>query len=103
MRPPGRPGDGEALSGGRFRAGPLTSPASIVIRSPSDDADHASGDGPLLQLKVTLRDVSKPPVWRRVLVPDDCTLEDLHDIIRSRSAGTTPTCTFSGRGTRTTG
>jgi hypothetical protein len=79
---PGGPEMARLLSGGRFRAGPLTSPAGIVIRSPSDDADHASGDGPLLQLKVTLRDVSKPPVWRRVLVPDDCTLEDLHDIIQ---------------------
>ena len=79
---PGGPEMARLLSGGRFRTGPLTSPVGIVIRSPLDDADHASGDGPLLQLKVTLRDVSKPAVWRRVLVPDDCTLEDLHDIIQ---------------------
>ena len=32
------------------------------------------------QLKITLRNV-KPPVWRRVLVPD-CTLDDLHAIIQ---------------------
>jgi hypothetical protein len=38
-------------------------------------------DGTLLQLKVTLRDVSKPPVWRRVLVPATMTLGELHEVI----------------------
>jgi hypothetical protein len=33
------------------------------------------------QLKVTLYD-SKPPIWRRILVPDDITLADLHEIIQ---------------------
>ena len=33
------------------------------------------------QLKVTL-DNSKPPIWRRILVPDDITLADLHEIIQ---------------------
>ena len=33
------------------------------------------------QLKVTLDD-SKPPIWRRILVPDDITLADLHEIIQ---------------------
>lgn len=32
------------------------------------------------QLKVTLKNI-KPPVWRRLLVPD-CTLDDLHEIIQ---------------------
>jgi len=32
------------------------------------------------QLKITLKDI-KPPIWRRVLVPD-CTLDDLHHIIQ---------------------
>jgi hypothetical protein len=33
------------------------------------------------QIKVTLDNI-RPPVWRRVLVPDKCTLLDLHDIIQ---------------------
>jgi len=34
------------------------------------------------QLKITLRDVSKPPVWRRVLVHTGITLRDLHEVIQ---------------------
>ena len=34
------------------------------------------------QLKITLREVSGPPVWRRVLVPSDLTLADLHEVIQ---------------------
>jgi Plasmid pRiA4b ORF-3-like protein len=36
----------------------------------------------LYQLKITLRGVSKPAVWRRVLVPADVTLRDLHGVIQ---------------------
>jgi hypothetical protein len=34
------------------------------------------------QLKITLRGVSGPPVWRRVLVPSDVTLGGLHEVIQ---------------------
>lgn len=34
------------------------------------------------QLKITLKD-SKPPIWRRVEVPDDITLSKLHAIIQA--------------------
>ena len=41
------------------------------------------GAGTLVhQLKITLRGVSRPPVWRRVLVPADLTLGDLHEVIQ---------------------
>jgi len=42
----------------------------------------ASGPrGGLYQLKISLRGVSNPPVWRRVVVPADVTLEQLHLVI----------------------
>lgn len=36
---------------------------------------------PMYQLKITLRD-SKPPIWRRVLVPKQITLNVLHQVIQ---------------------
>jgi hypothetical protein len=36
----------------------------------------------LYQLKITLAR-SKPPIWRRILVPANCSLEDLHYAIQS--------------------
>ncbi|WP_190264299.1 plasmid pRiA4b ORF-3 family protein [Glutamicibacter nicotianae] len=38
--------------------------------------------GKVLQLKLGLKD-AKPPIWRRVLVPMDLNLGDLHDIIQA--------------------
>jgi hypothetical protein len=37
---------------------------------------------PIYQLKITLRD-SRPPIWRRVLVPGDFTLFKLHYVIQA--------------------
>ncbi len=36
----------------------------------------------IYQLKVTLK-YSKPPIWRRLLVPSDVTLDKLHDILQT--------------------
>lgn len=36
----------------------------------------------ILQLKIKLLNVSKPPVWRRVLVPSHASLDDLHRVIQ---------------------
>jgi hypothetical protein len=37
---------------------------------------------PVYQLKITLND-SKPPIWRRLLVPGNLTLNKLHDVIQA--------------------
>ncbi len=44
-------------------------------------AKKAAGSGLIYQLKVTLRG-SKPSIWRRLLVPADLTLGDLHAILQ---------------------
>lgn len=38
--------------------------------------------GDIYQVKVTLRD-SKPPIWRRIQVPGDVRLDELHRILQS--------------------
>lgn len=42
----------------------------------------APATGPIYQLKVTLRE-SKPPIWRRLLVPAGTKLSTLHDILQA--------------------
>ncbi|MGI8605526.1 MAG: plasmid pRiA4b ORF-3 family protein [Verrucomicrobiales bacterium] len=41
----------------------------------------AAGGAPLYQLKITLK-WSKPPIWRRVVVPADMRLDRLHSVIQ---------------------
>lgn len=41
----------------------------------------ANSDRNAIQLKVTLRQI-KPPIWRRLVVPDTFTLGDLHEAIQ---------------------
>ncbi len=42
---------------------------------------EAREDG-IFQIKVTLRD-SDPPIWRRIQVPGDLTLEELHHVLQA--------------------
>lgn len=58
---------------------PVPSPApalSVARESPRPSAT------PILQLKITLND-SKPPIWRRVLVPAGTLLPQLHQVIQA--------------------
>ena len=55
--------------------------ARVLSGGPAVGFRTAQEKGTLYQLKVTLRDVSKPPVWRRVLVHADASLGDLHQVI----------------------
>ena len=41
-----------------------------------------SGGTTIVSLKVMLRD-TKPPIWRRLLMPDTMTLADLHQAIQA--------------------
>ncbi|MBN1429622.1 MAG: plasmid pRiA4b ORF-3 family protein [Anaerolineae bacterium] len=43
---------------------------------------RSKSEAPIYQIKITLKD-SKPPIWRRLLVPGDVTLGNLHDIIQT--------------------
>lgn len=45
-------------------------------------AGNRRRQGSVLQLKLTLRGVSKPPVWRRLAVPADMPLGRPHDVIQ---------------------
>jgi hypothetical protein len=49
------------------------------------EANRASANGSVTaaQLKLSLRGVSKPPVWRRLLVPAEMRLDRLHDVIQT--------------------
>lgn len=44
-------------------------------------APQSPAEAPIYQIKVTLEN-SRPPIWRRLLVPGDVTLAQLHDIIQ---------------------
>jgi Plasmid pRiA4b ORF-3-like protein len=54
--------------------------AATGIRLPAGRPAIPAGDA--YQLKVTLRGVAKPPVWRRIAVPAALTLDLLHEVIQ---------------------
>ena len=71
---------GQMLRSGHPRAQDI---AALLTGPSSGDRRRRPGSGTLVhQLKITLREVSGPPVWRRVLVPADLTLGDLHEVIQ---------------------
>jgi hypothetical protein len=56
-------------------------PGDLADDDDFDDFGCDLPEGTALQLKITLRGVSKPAVWRRVLVPAEMTLGGLHQVI----------------------
>jgi Plasmid pRiA4b ORF-3-like protein len=69
---------------GRPDPGPSI-PGRIAAKSPrakgAGRGPASTGGGGAYQIKISLRGVSKPPVWRRVAVPADITLDLLHELI----------------------
>jgi hypothetical protein len=63
---------GLAAEAAEKRAGPRTTPRTTWASAP-----HCA-----LQLKISLRDIT-PSIWRRVVVPDSYTLDDLHSVIQT--------------------
>ncbi len=45
------------------------------------DAAATRASGKILQLKVSLQ-YSKPPIWRRIEIPDTCTLPEFHEVLQ---------------------
>ncbi len=66
------PASSSTPSKGRSKKAPAKAPVKRQADAP----------GQLYQLKVTIRN-SKPPIWRRVLVPADVRLYDLHFVMQS--------------------
>ncbi|MDD2600580.1 MAG: plasmid pRiA4b ORF-3 family protein [Kiritimatiellae bacterium] len=54
---------------------------SECLRATIPDNKRINADGPVYQLKISLKE-SHPPIWRRVLVPANMQLEKLHDVIQ---------------------
>ena len=52
-----------------------------ILKDRRKTAKRTIPKAPIYQLKVTLNGI-RPPIWRRLLVPGDVTLEDLHYIIQ---------------------
>jgi hypothetical protein len=59
-----------------------SSPASTASRSVPRAGRSGTGQGQVHHLKVTLTG-TKPPVWRRLLVPSNASLADLHVVLQT--------------------
>ena len=71
---------GQMLRSGHPKAQDIA--ALLTGRSSGDRRRRPESGTRVYQIKITLREVSGPPVWRRVLVPADLTLGDLHEVIQ---------------------
>ncbi|MFI6368803.1 plasmid pRiA4b ORF-3 family protein [Nocardia sp. NPDC050630] len=62
--------------GGPAAPGPVTSRPKLPAKRKTRD-----GQAPILQLRVDLRG-AKPPIWRRLQVPGDIALRELHELLQ---------------------
>jgi hypothetical protein len=72
--------DGEADDEQAGKSAKLTDLGRYAIRRLRGMAQP--GD-PLLQVRITLKDVDSPPVWRRVLIPAAYSLDRVHAVIQA--------------------
>jgi Plasmid pRiA4b ORF-3-like protein len=90
MRASGHPAAAEVAAslGGPGRGGLrlVPAPQQAATDKKARRQRTAAGTDQTYQLKISLRNVSKPPVWRRVEVPGGITLDGLHAVIQ-RSMG----------------
>ena len=61
--------------------GPASAPPAKPSKSTASGKAQASKTTQVYQIKITLKG-AKPPIWRRVLVPDNLTLNQLHHVIQ---------------------
>ena len=72
-----------AFGGIRPPQTPVSPVTNGTARPRRDMAAARSRDGEAFQVKISLLGVSKPPVWRRVVIPAGIVLDDLHEVILS--------------------
>jgi hypothetical protein len=61
---------------------PAISPRGQVTARSGSTMNNRSAGRVAYQVKISLRGVSKPPVWRRVLIPAGIRLDELHEVIQ---------------------
>jgi hypothetical protein len=81
MRDSGHPAAADVVARLTGRATPMPSLRGPIRGARTRARGGASASGTIYQLKISLRGVSKPPVWRRVAVPADITLAEMHEVI----------------------
>lgn len=59
----------------------MSEPEPAHATTPENDRSATPTTGVIVQIKVKLLGVSKPPVWRRLQVPADTRLDHLHEMI----------------------